>query len=82
MEYLYNNLPNVKSIMDYTNLPPIIENLIHNLHDQNQPLHIRNNYKLMLLNIQEACTKELAKYHETSVITLSHSSKPRKKRSR
>lgn len=40
-------------------IPPLIEQWINQLHDPNVPEHIKENYKMMLTNVAEACQTEV-----------------------
>jgi hypothetical protein len=57
---LYHKQKGIK--MSKYNLPPIIEDWIDKLNDTNIPMHIRENYAMMLTNVKTACETELSKY--------------------
>jgi hypothetical protein len=43
-------------------IPPLVKDMISKLRDVRSPLHIRNNYKLMLENIATACQAEITHF--------------------
>ena len=54
--------------VDQYNIPPAIKDMISKLRDESIPYHIRNNYKLMLENISQACSIEIERFIKTPLV--------------
>lgn len=50
------------------NIPPIIADWLGKLNNPSEPTHIRDNYRMMIENVVEACNSELTKYKQKSVL--------------
>lgn len=66
--------------IDKYNVPPLIKDMILKLRDDNAPLHIRNNYKMMLDNVMRACQVEIEEFAKTPTCQPKSKKKPAAKR--
>lgn len=61
-------------------LPPIIQNWIDDLNNINSPLHIRDNYCMMLESVGNACLSEVGKFRKAKHYQLEVMRKKKPKR--
>lgn len=62
------------------NVPPLIKDMILKLRDDRSPLHIRNNYKMMLDNVMRACQIEIEEFGKEPTCQPKPKKKPAAKR--
>lgn len=62
---------------EYT-VPPIIQDWINKLNDQNTQFHVKENICMMLENVRDACGKEIDKHRKNKIVMIDNSNQKKR----
>lgn len=62
---------------EYT-VPPIIQDWINKLNDQNTQFHVKENICMMLENVRDACGKEIDKHRKNKIVMIDSSNQKKR----